>query len=273
MGDLPGTILPRAWPALAVLAALALLPGCSGSGTAESGLPITVFAAASLRDAFHQLRDDFKAAHPGIEVQLSLAGSQSLVMQLQQGAPADVIALADWSNMRPLLDEELVEPPQEFARNRLVVAMPASNPAGLEKLADLRRAGLKLVVAAPRVPAGAYTREVLDNLDQRDPGFREETLRNVVSEEPNVRLVLRKVQLGEADAAFVYVTDVQATGEGVKVLTIPDEFNVSARYPLALVRRADRSSAATQAARQFIAYVRSEAGQETLAGYGFRGPE
>jgi molybdate transport system substrate-binding protein len=190
---------------------------------------------------------------------------------LQQGARADVFAAADQQTMDSAVAAGLVDAPQVFARNSLVIVFPHDNPAHIRALADLARPGLKLVLAAPSVPAGAYTLQALDRLaadPAYGPAFRRATLANVVSQEDNVRQALAKVQLGEADAAVVYGTDAQsATGgaKGVGVLAIPDQYNVIARYYIATVKGARQPAAA----RTFVAYAVSAPGQAALARFGF----
>jgi molybdate transport system substrate-binding protein len=232
---------------------------------------LTVFAAASLTDAFNELGRMFEERNPGIEVQFNFAGSQRLAVQLEQGAAADVFASADdrWMNYvqeRGLTGEE----PQVVAKNRLVVIVPAKNPARLDHVADLARRGVKLVLAAESVPAGKYSREVLRNLC-RAPGFGESfaqrVLANVVSEEEDVRSVVTKVQLGEADAGMAYRSDVTlpSVARRVRMLGIPEVHNVLVSYPAAVLKNAGRPDIA----RAFVEWVRSVEGQEVLRKHGF----
>lgn len=238
--------------------ALALLP--SPSGTAE---PLTVFAAASLTDAFKAL-----AAEGGTAARFSFGASSTLRTQVQQGAPADVIALADRETMRPLVEAGLVETPRVFARNRLALVVPSANPARLRGPADLARPGLRLVTTAITVPIGRYTAEALARL-ARLPGYPPEYVRrveaNIASRETNVRAALARVTLGEADAAIVYESDARVT-RGVRRLPFPAAANVTAEYPAAVVRSTRRS----KAARAFLALLLSPRGQSVLRRYGFR---
>jgi molybdate transport system substrate-binding protein len=258
----------RAVARLLALAGLAaLLTAC---GAPAPAAPLTVFAAASLRDALPAAA----AAWPGgagVAPEYNFGGSQALLAQLRQGAPADVFAAADQQTMDAAVAAGLVEAPQVFARNSLVVVFPHDNPAHIRALADLARPGLKLVLAAPSVPAGAYTLQALDRFaadPAYGPAYRRAALANVVSQEDNVRQALAKVQLGEADAAVVYGTDAQAAAggpNGVGALAIPDRYNVLARYYIAVVKSARRPAAA----RAFLDYTVSAPGQAALARFGF----
>lgn len=255
-----------------MLVVLLLLGGVPGSGLAaatETAGRLRVFAAASLADAFGEIAARFERAHPGIRVEVNLAGSQQLVSQLEQGAAADVFASADprWMDVareRSLLAGE----PVTFARNRLTVIVPRTHPARIGRLQDLGRRGVKLVIAAPAVPAGRYSREVLgrlSRLDGFDSDFARRALANVVSEEENVKSVVGKVQLGEADAGMVYRSDVTPSlRRFLRVLEIPDSANVLATYPIAVLREAPHANAA----REFIDLVRSAEGQAILVRHG-----
>src|SRR3954471_9650544 len=198
----------RASLALVGMPALMVPPG----HVALSPSRITVYAAASLSDAFKALGKILELNHPGLTVQFNFAGSQQLALQIEQGAPADVFASADQRWMQYAAEKGLVEgTPAIFARNRLVVIVPRTNPARIAKLHDLARPGTKIVMAAEAVPAGKYSREAVRKLAGA-PGFPPEyelsVLANVVSQEENVKAVVAKVQLGEADAGLVYQSDV-----------------------------------------------------------------
>lgn len=230
---------------------------------------INVFAAASLTEAFGELARLAERQHPGWHVDLQLAGSQQLAMQIEQGAPAAVFASADEHWMRYLGDRGLLAgEPQDFAHNRLVVIVPKANPARIERIEDLARPGIKLVLGAAAVPVGRYSRDVLANLSGSaafGPDYREHVLRNVVSEEQEVKGVVAKVQLGEADAGIVYGSDVTAKVAGaVRMLPIPGPQNVTATYPIAIVKNA----ADLSAARAFVALVLSQEGQQVLGSHG-----
>ena len=243
------------------------------SVTDNTGSPlggeITVFAAASLTDAFNDLKAAFEMEHPEATVTYNFGGSQQLVTQLVEGARADVFASANYPQMEAAQEGDVIEgEPQLFARNRLAIIVPGDNPADINEPADLAQSGIKLVVAAEAVPVGGYTLEVLDKMSA-DPEFGEEFRSNVeanfVSLEDNVRQVVSKVALGEADAGVVYVTDVTAdVASQVELIEIPEEFNVVAEYPIAMVQGGD-----AELAKAFIDYVLSEAGQAILQEYGF----
>jgi molybdate transport system substrate-binding protein len=256
-----------------VLALLLVLAGtrtASGAAPAAAKSTLRVYAAASLVDAFNELGHLLEQRRPGLIVRMDFAGSQQLAAQLEQGAPADVFASADERWMDEVKDQGLLAgEPVPFVRNLMVVIIPATNPARIRKLQDLAHGGVKLVLCADAVPAGHYSRAVIHNLGV-EPGFDSEfeyrTLGNMVSEEENVRSVVAKVQLGEADAGFVYRSDVSAKlRRYVKVLEIPAAANVLASYPIAVLKRAPEPAAA----QAFLELVRSPEGQRVLERYGF----
>ena len=230
---------------------------------------LQVFAAASLADAFGELARRLEQQRPGLSVRVSYAGSQQLVAQLEQGAVADLYASADERWMSYAQAQGLVAgDPAMFARNELVVIVPKTNPARIAKLQDLSRGGIKLVIAADAVPVGHYSRVALRNLSRTEgfpPDFATRALRNVVSEEENVKSVVGKVQLGEADAGLVYRSDVTpAVGRYVRVFEIPEGANVLASYPIALLKDAP----APDAAKAFVELVLSADGQHVLERHG-----
>ncbi len=230
---------------------------------------LTVFAAASLTDSFTEIGKSFEAAHPGVTVTINFAGSQTLSTQLTEGAVADVFASANHTEMDKLVSANLVEQggPQDFLTNKLIVVLPADNPANVQTLQDLARSGLKLILAADTVPAGKYARQILDNM-AKDPtfgqDFKTKVLANVVSNENDVKQVVAKVQLGEADAGIVYLSDSVAAPE-LKTIEIPVDYNVIAKYPIAALKDAPQPALATD----FITYVLSPDGQATLKKWGF----
>jgi molybdate transport system substrate-binding protein len=246
----------------AALAAAALvLAGCGGSeeppgGSAAPG-GLTVFAAASLTAAFTELGQQFTAANGGTKVTFNFAGSQALATQIQQGAPADVFASADLANMAKV--EDLTGTPRNLASNRLEIVVEKGNPRGVEGLDDLAAGDLKVVLAAPEVPAGKYAAEVLAKAGV--------TVRPV-SEEDNVKAVVTKVALGEADAGIVYRTDVTTGGDKVEGVEIPKEQNVLAAYPIATVE----ATKAQDQAQAFVDLVLSAEGQRVLEQHGFLPP-
>jgi molybdate transport system substrate-binding protein len=241
----------------------------SGEIPAMSGT-LTVFAAASLSDAFNEIGKNIEAVNPRAEVNFSFAGSSTLRTQLLQGAPADVFASANQENMQQAKEGGVIPgEPRTFVHNRLVVIVPAANPAGIMTLQDLAKPGIKLVLAQQDVPVGTYARQSLDKLSQ-DPAYgthlSSRVLTNLASEEANVKAVVTKVQLGEADAGIVYSSDVTPdVRDAVEVIEIPDQVNVTADYPMAVVEDAANPSGA----QAFIDYVLSPDGQEILKTHGF----
>lgn len=231
---------------------------------------LTIFAAASLTDAFKEMATQIEQANPGTKLTFNFAGSPTLRTQMAQGARADVFASADEPNMAGAeKDGTITGRPQIFARNLLVVVVPAKNPAGIRTLQDLAKPNIKLVLTNKEVPVGNYARQALEKMSQ-DPAFgtdfSKRVLANLVSEETNVRQVAAKVQLGEADAGIVYSTDVTPViRDAVVVIQIPPEMNVIAKYPIAVVKGAQNEAGA----RAFIAYVLSPAGQTILVRHGF----
>lgn len=248
-----------------VTLALALL--AVGSASAAN---VTVFAAASLTDAFTELGRAFDA-RTGNRTTFQFAGSQALRTQLENGARADVYASANAAQFGPLVGRGLVAAGQTFARNRLTVIVP-KNSTRVRTLADLAAPGLRVVIADRAVPVGDYTRRMLaavDGAGTYGKDYSARFLRNVVSEEPNVRQVALKVQLGEADAAVVYATDVTpGLKDAVRVIALPTRFNQAASYPIGVVRNAG----SPQAARAFVDYVLSGEGQRILRKWGFLAP-
>ncbi|MEP6473636.1 MAG: molybdate ABC transporter substrate-binding protein [Gemmatimonadota bacterium] len=239
------------------------------TGVAAAQKTLTVYAAASLTDAFHDLGKQFEKSHPGTEVLFNFAGSQALVAQLQEGAGADVFASADSIWMQVAVDSGLAADPEPFAHNLLVVIVPKNNPGRVDRLQDLGRRGTKLVLAADAVPAGRYSRMVLRNIGAA-PGFPADyvhrVLANVVSNETSVKGVVAKVQLGEADAGVAYRSDVTPpVARVVKTITIPDNLNVLANYPIAVLKQSRQADLA----REFVALVVSSEGQLVMQQYNF----
>jgi len=249
--------------AAVLLLVLSLAPG---SGGAEDRQELAVFAAASLKEAFGEIAKKFEADHPGERVALNFAGSQELRAQIEHGAGADVFASADRRHMSALADAKLVANERIFAQNEPVVVVPSSNPAGLARFEDLPRLK-RLVVGAPEVPIGSYTLEILRNAGEKlGADFARRVEAAVVSRELNVRQILAKVSLGEADAGFVYRTDAAAASSKVKVIAIPVEINVVAAYPIAVTTGSQRP----EAAKAWLDLVLSESGQALLEAAGFR---
>jgi molybdate transport system substrate-binding protein len=250
--------------ALLLLLVLGTGPATSGGARAD-GKTLTVFAAASLRDAFGSLGATFERQHPGAKVQFNFAGSQDLRRQIEHGAPADVFASADTKHMDAALEAGVVDAPRPFATNAPVIVVPADNPGKVTSLKDLASVK-RLVIGTPEVPIGAYTLQILDKAKaQYGADFPGRVQARVVSRELNVRQVLTKVMLGEADAGIVYRTDARSAGDKVRVIEIPAEFNVVAEYPIATVTRSPNA----ELARAWVSLVTGPAGQAALKDAGF----
>lgn len=249
-------------------------PAGTGAAAAPTATPLggdlTVFAAASLTDAFTEIGKEFQTANPGITPKFNYAASTALRTQLEQGAKADVYASADQIQMDNARKAGVVDGEDRlFVKNKLVMIYPTTNPANVQSIQDLAKPNLKLVLTDKNVPIGAYARTALEKLSA-DPrygaGFGQRVLNNLRSEEANVRAVVTKVQLGEADAAIVYASDVTSqVSAQVKSILIPDQFNTIATYPIAMVRDAPNRAAA----QAFISFVRSAQGQEILKKHNF----
>jgi molybdate transport system substrate-binding protein len=224
---------------------------------------LVVFAAASLSEAFGEMSIAFCKIHPDLDLVLNLAGSNTLRAQIEQGARVDVFASANTKEMIALVEQGLVNQnePKIFLTNQLVVIAPANNPAKITKLEDLSRSGTKLVLAANDVPAGKYSRTMLENAG---PLFKADVLANTVSNETTVKQVVAKVQLGEADAGIVYSSDAIAAPDLIAIV-IPEEFNVRAQYLIAPLM----DSTNPDLAMQFIFFVLSPEGQGILDRWGF----
>ena len=237
---------------------VALTAGCSSTGG------IVVFAAASLGEAFQELSEEFEARY-GIHVETNFAGSNTLRVQIEQGAYADVFASANEEHIKALQRQGYIDESLAFAKNRLVLVVPKDNPANIESVEDLR-GNVKLVIANEAVPAGKYAREALINLESLyGSDFAEQVLSRVVSQEDSVRGVLSKVAMGEADAGFVYATDAFSAKGKVKIIELPNQANVSPRYYVGVLSRSKNK----QAARKFVEFIFSSRGKEILQKHGF----
>lgn len=231
-----------------------------------AAVQLTVFAASSLRDAFQELGQRFLEKNRGVEVSFNFAGSQELRTQLQQGARADVAAFADQPQFQSLVSEDLTGPPSVFARNTLALIVPRGNPARILELRDLPLAG-RIVVGDPSVPIGSYTLRLLDGASARyGAGFRQKVEERVSSRELNVRQVLAKVRLGEADAGIVYRSDALLANAAVDSIPIPADLNLEATYPIAVLRNAPQP----RLAEAFVRLVLSVEGRAVLARHGFQ---
>jgi molybdate transport system substrate-binding protein len=251
----------RARQATALVAALLIgacaFPNATGSPQIKE---LTVFAAASLTDGFPKAGDEFARSNARVRFVFNFGSSSTLATQITNGASADVFASADEANMQKTVDAKLTDgAPTAFATNRLEIAVAPGNPKRIGALADLARADVLLVLAAPTVPAGKYALEALTKAG---------VSAKPVSHEVDVRAVLNKVSLGEADAGIVYVTDVRSAGARVTGVDIPEPHQVVARYPIAVVK----DSKNAQLAHGFVDYLLSPAGQNVFAGLGFSKP-
>jgi len=231
---------------------------------------LTIFAAASLTEAFNEMKNEIEAANPGTKITLNFAGSSALRTQITQGAQADIFASADQTNMAPVEQAgDIVGGTSIFVQNRLVLLIPRGNPGKINRLQDLANPGLKLVLAQEQVPVGNYARQSLDKMSA-DPAFgadfKQKVLANVASNELNVKDVVAKVQLGEADAGIVYQTDASSADPAkVTMIDIPDQYNIVAQYPIGVVKGGSNPDGANA----FITYLRSPAGQAVMSKYGF----
>ncbi|MCA1834150.1 MAG: molybdate ABC transporter substrate-binding protein [Actinomycetota bacterium] len=233
-----------------------LLAACGGSSKTE----VVVFAAASLTEPFQAIGTAFERTHPEIGIRFNFGPSDGLATQINDGAPAAVFASASERWMDAVAGKRGVRQREVFARNRLAIIVPASNPAHIASLSDVARTGVKVVVAARGVPAGDYARQVFAKA-----GISAEA--NIVSNEESVKGVVQKILLAEADAGIAYETDVSAAvSQRVRLIHIPDAENIAASYPIALV-----GSHASRSAADFIEYVMGE-GQTVLRSLGFLPP-
>jgi molybdate transport system substrate-binding protein len=238
------------------IAVVVVIVGCDGEADRE----VLVSAASSLTDAFAGIEAAFEEAHPGVDVVLNLGGSSNLREQILEGAPVDVFASADTSNMDQVVAAgDAMGEPRTFAVNFLQIAVPAGNPAGVAGLEDFGNEELLIGVCAEGVPCGDFAREAL-----RNAGI----IPSIDTNEPDVRALLTKVEAGELDAAITYVTDVASAGGAVEGIEIPDSVNVAGEYPIAVLARAADQETATA----FIEFVLSDEGQGLMAEYGFRSP-
>ncbi|MCP2338133.1 molybdate ABC transporter substrate-binding protein [Actinomadura rupiterrae] len=250
----------------AALAALSLvaLAGCGDtkdkSSSGGSGKTVTVFAAASLTETFTKLGKDFEGSHPEVKVRFSFGGSSTLAQQITQGAPADVFAAASGTTMKTVTDAgDASGQPTVFAKNRLVIAVPKGDPGKVHALADLAGAKLKVVLCAEQVPCGAAAKKALAaaNLKVKP-----------VSQEQDVKAVLTKVRLGEADAGLVYRTDTRAAAGQVEGIEFPESAKAINDYPIAALSKAPQPALA----KEFVQFVLSQQGKAALGAAGFEAP-
>jgi len=247
----------------------------TGPSTAPTTAPVaaknlTVLAAASLTESFTEMGKLFESQNPGVKVAFNFAGSQQLAQQLDQGADADVFASASAKYMDAAVTSRRVNKAdsQTFVQNRLVVIFPLDNPAGIKALTDLAKPGLKIDLEDKSVPAGQYSLDFLDKAIKDpgfDPQFKANVLKNVVSYETDVKAVVSKVALGEADAGIVYITDFNAAKDKLGKMDIPNALNTVATYPIAPI--SDSKNA--DLAKAFVTLVLSPDGQAVMLKYGF----
>ncbi|MCE1254835.1 MAG: molybdate ABC transporter substrate-binding protein [Anaerolineae bacterium] len=247
------------------------IPATSTPEPIKEKRTLTVLAAASLTESFTELGSLFEQNNPDVKVVFNFAGSQQLAQQLDQGAEADVFASASKKYMTSAIDSGRVNEDESkvFVNNRLVVIYPKDNPAKISTLADLAKSGVKLDFADKTVPVGQYTLDFLDKAIKNpefDTKYKDQILSNVVSYEDNVKAVVTKISLGEADAGVVYVTDITQDAAGkVDKLDIPDELNTVATYPIAPISDSKKADVA----KAFVNLVLSPDGQQIMAKYGF----
>lgn len=237
-----------------------LLAGATACGSDHQSTKATgslkVYAAASLTESFQAEQATLERADPGLAITYNFAGSGMLVTNIQQGAPADVIATADTASMKKLVDRNLVETPTTFAKNKLEILVAPGNPKGVRKLADLARRDLTFVTEDDTVPAGKYSARVLKAAG---------VTAHPVSKEVDVKSAVAKVTGGEADVTIVYVSDVRAAGSKGQGVQIPDAQNVTAEYPIAIVKATKHHAAAAS----FVRDVVHGSGQLALKQHGF----
>ncbi|SFN26733.1 molybdate transport system substrate-binding protein [Actinomadura madurae] len=253
-------IAPAAALLLAAAAGCGDTGGASGTGSGGGGRTLTVFAAASLTEVFGSLGKTFETAHPGVQVRFNFGGSSTLAQQITQGAPADVFAAASPATMTTVTGAgDAAGAPAVFTKNRLVIAVPKDNPGRVAAVGDLARPGLKIVLCAVRVPCGAAAETALGAAGVRvRPASREQ----------DVKAVLTKVGLGEADAGLVYRTDARAAGGTVTGIEFPEAAKAVNDYPIVEVAKAPQSALA----KEFIRLVLGSQGKAALTGAGFEAP-
>ncbi len=265
------TPVPINAPATVVPTPTVVPPSLVPESTKVEAKTLTVLAAASLTESFTEIGKLFESMNQGVTVTFSFAGSQQLAQQLAEGADADVFASASKKYMDAAVTAKQVnaDDAKTFVKNRLVVIFPVDNPAGLKELKDLARPGIKLDLADKAVPVGQYSLDFLDKAVKDpgfDPQFKDNVIKNIVSYEENVKAVLNKVILGEADAGIVYVTDITVDAASkVGTIEIPDALNTIATYPISPI--SDSKNA--ELAKAFVDLVLSPDGQAIMAKYGF----
>ncbi len=265
---MPGIFIKRLLACAALAIGIGAIAGCGtgpggdGDGTATAGISgyLSISAAASLQGAFTEMAAAFEDAHPKVSVSINFGASSTLARQIIDGAPVDVFASADQANMTEVVDAELLRDiPTIFATNSLEIIVRKGNPSGIDSLADLAETGLIYVTCAPEVPIGRYAAESL---------LEAGVTVNPASFEPDVKGIVTKVSSGEADAGIVYRTDVLAAGETATGVAIPDQFNVRATYPQAVLTGSPNEAASSA----WMSFIAGAEGQAILRAYGFGQP-
>jgi molybdate transport system substrate-binding protein len=259
--------MARQWIARAVTSAVLALAvsGCGSAGGAEQGghgkKTVTVFAASSLSGALEEAKREFAKVHPGMEIKLNLGGSSTLVAQLRNGAPADLFASADEPTMDKAVDAGLTDGSvRHFAGNTLSLLVDKGNPKKIRGLGDLNRENLTVSLCGPQVPAGRYARQALERAGVPVPSGGEEL---------DVKQVVSRVTLGEADAGIVYATDAKAVADKAEAVAIAEDQNVVARYPASVLNTGDNAAGA----KLFLDFLLSPDGKQILKKHGFREPQ
>ncbi|MHB1482775.1 MAG: molybdate ABC transporter substrate-binding protein [Bellilinea sp.] len=242
----------------------------SASTPDQEPVSITVSAAASLTEAFTEIGELFEDVNPEVSIIFNFAGSQELAQQINEGAQVDVFACANKKQMDVVVTANQFpeDGPVVFAQNQLAVIFPSDNPGAIKELADLAKSGLKLVFAGSEVPVGLYSLAFLDNAEASGlfpPEYKQAVLDNIVSYENNVRAILTKVSLGEADGGIVYATDIVNAKDKIGFLEIPTELNVIATYPILALPNASQ----LEWGQAFVDFILSDAGQQVMEKYGF----
>lgn len=253
--------------------ALLLVAGCTSprAAPAQENGELTVFTAASLTGALTEIARDYEAAHPDMKIVLNFDGSQALRTQIEQGAHADLFLSANTKHMTALQGEGLIvnDSVKVFVKNKLALIVPKDNRANITGLSDLATPGIRLVIGTKEVPFGDYTRQALGKITNNSaygPEYTSAVMKNVVSEDPAVTALVAKIRLGEADVGIAYASDVNDGDRAfITMITLPDQYNVVASYPLGIVRESpvqDRAAA-------FAEYINSPEGNAVLTRYGF----
>ncbi|SNX53743.1 molybdate ABC transporter substrate-binding protein [Thermoanaerobacterium sp. RBIITD] len=251
------------WLIIALFSIIIMLTGCNTNVGGNDNKSLTVFIAASLKDSMNTIVKQFEKLNPGVKIILNPAGSQTLRTQIEQGAYADIFVSADERNMKPLQDKGLVEAPKILLYNKLIVI--AYKDSNISNFMDIKNTGLKLALADESVPAGKYAFDILSKIDADNKGFKDAALKNIITKEVTVTDVAQKVAMGEADAGIVYVTDAKPFLDKVKVIDIPDKYNVIATYPVAIVRGTKDKTLS----KKFVDFILNGDGKKTLKDYGF----